>query len=267
MSAVGHTKWEELAVGHVLSALEPEDEELFADHLRGCDLCVRTVAEMTSVSSHLAYSAEPADPPAALKDSIMDAVRRSERTPSFPSGTGGDVVVDLDERRRLTAAPSRWLRALSAAAAVVALAGMAIWNVNLRDNARLADRALARMARVERLAADPATVRVPLTSGIGAKGTVLARGTDVVVLLDGLPRNDLSSIYVLWYQDEAGGFHAFDTFDIAETDHVNVVESSLDRSISQIVTIAISKEPGRVAPPNPSFPLVQGVTGQTTVRA
>ncbi len=259
-----HEKWEELAVGHVLSALEPEDEERFARHLRGCAACERTIAEMTAVASHLAYAAEPADPPAGLKDSILDAVARSDR-PAIPA-TPLRSLPDLPRLAQIRA-ESRvpaWTRLVSVAAGVALVVGLAVWNVNLRGNAELSQRTVARMERVQDLAADPATVRVPMSSGSGAKGTALVRGTDVVLLVDGLPRNEQSSIYVIWYQDTTGGFHAVDTFDVREDDHVNVVESRLDRPIDRIAAIAISREPGRVAPTTPSIPLVQGATKTTT---
>ena len=34
-----HEEWDALAVGWVLSALDPDDEARFADHLPGCDRC------------------------------------------------------------------------------------------------------------------------------------------------------------------------------------------------------------------------------------
>ncbi|HVF19634.1 MAG TPA: anti-sigma factor [Mycobacteriales bacterium] len=258
-----HDKWEALAVGHVLAALEPEDEGLFAGHLKSCSLCERTIAEMTSVASHLAYAAEPADPPPALKASILDAVSRSGRPaalPAMPRDGAGRVVALRTSRPDV----STWARVLSMAAGLALVVGLGVWNVNLRQNAELADQAIARMSRVERLAADPSTVRVAMTSGIGAKGTALVRGKEVAVLLDGLPRNDATSIYVLWYQDDRDVFHAFETFDVREADHVNVVESSLALPIAEIRAIAISREPGRVAPRNPSSPLMHGKTGEAT---
>ena len=39
-----HERFEELAVGHALAALEPEDEQTFLLHLRGCAACERAVA-------------------------------------------------------------------------------------------------------------------------------------------------------------------------------------------------------------------------------
>lgn len=260
-----HEKWEELAVGHVLSALEPEDDERFTRHLRGCAACERTITEMTSVASHLAYAAEPADPPAGLKDSILAAVAMSERPPAPGQRGAVRALPDLPRLAQIRAerhVPA-WTRLLSAAAGVVLVAGLAIWNVNLRSNVELSQRTVARMERVQDLAADPTTVRVPMNSGSGAGGTALVRGTDVVLLVDGLPRNEPSSIYVIWYQDTTGGFHAVDTFDVREDDHVNVVESELDRTIDRIAAIAISREPGRVAPTTPSAPLIQGATKTT----
>ena len=258
-----HDKWEALAVGHVLAALEPEDEDLFATHLRGCDACARTVAEMTSVASHLAYAAEPADPPPALKASILDAVARSDRPGVLPAlatpSTGGAVPI---RSRRVAAA--RWTRVLSMAAGVALVVGLGVWNVNLRQNAQLSDQAIARMSRVQQLAADPTTVRVGLTSGRGAKGTALVRGTELAVLLDGLPENAPNSVYVLWYQDEGGTFRSFDTFDVREDGHVNVVETSLALPIERVKMLAISREPGRVAPAVPTVVVMSGETARTS---
>lgn len=263
-----HEKWDELAVGHVLSALEPEDEEIFARHLRGCSLCLRTITEMTAVASHLAYAAPPSEPPAELKDSIFDAVRRTGRPPALPNQRPGlESISAGSASSRVFREPSRWVRALSMAAGVIVIVGLGLWNVNLRATAELSQQAVARLERVERLTADPSTLRVAMTSGSGAKGTALVRGSEVVTLVNGLPKNDPNSIYVVWYQDETGGFHAMDTFDVREADHVNVVESTLDRPVSGIVALAISKEPGRKAPLVPSYAVVQGKTGQAVRRA
>ncbi len=260
-----HIRWEELAVGHAFSALEPEDEQLFLSHLRGCGLCERTLTETIAVASHLAYAAEPADPPAALREAIVDAVRRSGRPVAFPQ-----QITPLSVSSA-AAAPPRSLSSRTArssyrpafalvgmAAGLVAVVGLGVWNTNLRANIEVKNAAIARMERVGQITADPATVRVAMTSGAGVRGTALIRGSQAYVLVEGLPVNALDSTYVLWYRDKQGGFHAIETFDVRETDHVNVVEATLDRPIDRIASLAVSREPGRTSPPTPSFALVQG---------
>jgi len=264
-----HTQWEELAVGHAFSALEPEDEQLFLAHLRGCGLCERTLSESHEVASHLSYAAEPAEPPAALRDAILDAVRRSGRPAVFP--------VQVTPLRAAVRPPSPTVPVMRSrfssyrfgtalvgiAAGLVAVIGLGVWNTNLRANIEVQNAAIARMERAGELEADPSTVRVILTSGAlasgaDAHGTALLRGSQAYVLVRGLPANTADSIYVLWYRDSQGGFHAVNTFDIRESDHVNVVEATLDRPIDRIAGIAVSREPGRTAPTTPSSALVQG---------
>ncbi|HVE62677.1 MAG TPA: anti-sigma factor [Mycobacteriales bacterium] len=260
-----HIQWEELAVGHAFSALEPEDEQAFLTHLRGCGLCERTLAETDAVASHLAYAAEPADPPAALREAILDAVRESGRPVRFPAKV---TPLRSSTRPHLAAArtvrsPYRSALALAGVAAgLVAIVSVGVWNTNLRANIEVKNAAIARMEQVSEIAADPTTVRVPLTSGDVAGGTAFVRGSTAVVLVRGLPANAPNSTYVLWYRDKQGGFHAVNTFDVRETDHVNIVDSALDRPIDQIASIAVSREPGRTAPATPSFALVQGSVGR-----
>ena len=256
--------WEELAAGHALRALEPEDEALFLDHLPGCDACARTRDEMTGVASHLAYAAEPADPPEALKRSILDAVRATGPAagsgPVVPRQTRRPDVPTLITARRPAAAASRRPAGavLALAASLVLVVGLAVWNANLRSNVAVKDQAIARLSQVEELAADPSTVRVAMTSGSGARGTAYLRGSEGVVLLQGLPANSRDSIYVLWYEDRGGAYHAVDAFDVVDDDRVNAVEVAFGRPVGEIVRVAVSKEPGRTMPTKPSFPLVHG---------
>jgi len=48
-----HALYDQLAVGHALSALEPEDEQAFLAHLPGCAACERALAEHTETLAHL----------------------------------------------------------------------------------------------------------------------------------------------------------------------------------------------------------------------
>ena len=264
-----HAQWDELAVGHALSALEPEDEQAFLAHLRGCGLCERTLTESHEVAAHLAYAAEPAEPPAGLHDAIFDAVRRSGRPPVFPEQVTPLRTPERAPSAAIATSRSRFSHRSSAAlvgmaAGLVAVIGLGVWNTNLRANLDVKNAAIERMERVGELEADPSTVRVALsasalTASGNARGTALLRGSQAYVLVQGLPANAADSTYVLWYRDNQGGYHAVETFDILEPDHVNVVEATLDRPIDRIAGIAVSREPGRSAPTTPSAALVQGL--------
>lgn len=75
----GHEHYDELAVGHAFSALEPAEEAEFAAHARGCTSCRRTVDEASEVMAQLASAAEPAAPPPELAERLREAVARSPR--------------------------------------------------------------------------------------------------------------------------------------------------------------------------------------------
>ncbi|MFP4235713.1 MAG: zf-HC2 domain-containing protein, partial [Nitriliruptoraceae bacterium] len=49
-----HTRFESLAVGHVLGGLRPEQAREFRQHLRSCEGCRARVAELEQIASELA---------------------------------------------------------------------------------------------------------------------------------------------------------------------------------------------------------------------
>ena len=101
-----HEHWEELAAGHALDALEPEETESFTAHLAGCARCQAVLDDHSFVAAQLGHLASD-EVGAPSWDSI-----RSGILPPRP-------VTSLDEVRARRTAP-RWL---SAAAAVVLLGG------------------------------------------------------------------------------------------------------------------------------------------------
>ena len=68
-----HDELKDFAVGYVLLALEPEEQEAFESHLSGCDICAQQVAELRGVTGALAYLAEDREPSLQLKDRILTA--------------------------------------------------------------------------------------------------------------------------------------------------------------------------------------------------
>ena len=76
-----HAEWDALAVAWALSALDPEDEERFAEHLPGCTRCTATVRESLYTVADLAYALPDEAPPPSLKARLMAAVAAEPRTP------------------------------------------------------------------------------------------------------------------------------------------------------------------------------------------
>ena len=184
---INHSDYEQLAAGYVLGALEPDDEHVFQQHLGGCPQCEASVRELEEVVGELAYAAPPADPPATLWASIRREVR--------------------PERRRTQPRPRRGvaplLARLAAAAAIVAVAALSVWNLNLRDqNAVYRDR-VAALERATELANDPGASLVTLddqAGTTGARATVIAssRQDRGVLLIENLPPLQRNRVYELW---------------------------------------------------------------------
>jgi hypothetical protein len=251
----GHAAWDELAAGHAVNALEPEDEQAFLDHLRGCDQCRATLASLEDVTGTLAYAAEPADPPAALRSRILDAAA-AERPATF--GTRPPRHDLPRERRPRVWQPTFHLASLATAAAVVAVLALGFWNLSLRGDGNAKQAALRK--RTEALsclaAADTRTFELTSVNGQHAK-TCLAGGSAYVVV-DRLDENDTgSSVYVLWWMDAQQALHPVAGFDV-EVAGTSVYRLPLDVTPSDVRAMAVSLEPGRAVPAQPTRRIVSG---------
>lgn len=201
---MNHSEYEQLAAGYVLGALEPDDEHVFQRHLGGCSECEANVRDLEEVVGTLAYAAPPVDPPETLWASIQREVRREAR----PEARRAQPQPQPQPR---VVRPRRWasplVARLAAAAAIVAVAALSVWNLNLRDeNAGFRDRVTA-LEQATRLLNEPDTAKVTLEgSAAGAQATVLAapaqdRG---VLIVENLPPLQRGKVYELWGIPERG---------------------------------------------------------------
>jgi anti-sigma-K factor RskA len=106
----------ELSAAYALDALDGDERRAFEEHLPHCAECREEVASFQEAAATLAYQAEVAPPPSALKDRILEQARR--------------------ERSNVVPLRRRW--AFPAAAAVAAVAacaaiGLGIWATNLHN--------------------------------------------------------------------------------------------------------------------------------------
>ena len=201
---MSHSELEELAAGYVLGALEPDDEHAFQRHLEGCPTCQATVRELEAVVGELAYSAPPADPP----DTVWAGIRRQIKPEARRGAVPAPAATAPPAPRTPQAAPAgrglRLLPGLAAAAAILLVVVLSLWNLNLRDeNAVYRDR-LAALERATQLANDPTANLVALneTPGAapGAQATVIAstREDRGVLLVENLPPLARGRVYELW---------------------------------------------------------------------
>ena len=261
-----HARYEELAAGHALSALEPEDEQDFVTHLARCARCARDLAEHEATLAHLAYAPEPAEPPAALLSGIRAGVLASGRGASFPSPAQPPATpqpVDLGERRRRRDA-SRLRRAgvwTGVAAAAALIVSLGVWNTELQRDRDEQAELTGRLAKAVTPLRDSSTDTVPLAGESGEVVAVaLVRGDEMTLVVDGLPVNDAATTYVLWGESRYGDKRAVGAFDVT-TEDVDVLDGlRLKDSVADVTRFMVTREQGDEAPPIPTLPVLASGT-------
>lgn len=246
-----HTPYDELAVGHALSALEPEDEQRFLAHLLGCAACERALAEHTETLGHFAYDVTSEVPPSSILEGIRAGVTASGRAGAFPAPLSLDVARTRRQRtvRLMTAA-------VGAAAALVLVVSLAVANRGLTADEHETQAANARLTAAVSQLLVPGARKIDLT-GDGGRGAVIVNGQNVSLVMSGVESNDPhNSVYVLWQQTTFGDVRAVGTFDVSSDDVAVVNGLRLDSSVATVKTFMVTRESGRVAPPRTTQPIV-----------
>jgi len=264
-----HQGYDELAVGFALHALEPEDEAEFARHLPGCARCAAVVAETTEVMGAMAADLPQAEPSEALGARLREAVASTEQVhrPTAPPATDAPRAVPPagpPAGPAVVPAPRR-TRALSlalVAAAVAAVVGLGVWNVGLRsERAELSSTVAEQQDVVDALLSPDRVVLDPLGEDGRPVATVVPQDGDIEVVTHGLAVNDAASTtYVVWGVGDDGA-EPLGTFDVERSQtELRTVGSGLT-GLDDYPQYAISLEPGREAPSDPTEVVA---TGQVT---
>lgn len=255
MSDLDHARYEELVVGHALSALEPEDEQVLVRHLASCAACERDLAVHRETLAHLAYAADEGSPPPQLWDGIRDEVSRPGRPLSF----SGDAqllppVADLEQaraRRRTRAAARRGAAWIGAAAAIALVATLGAQVVRLQHDRDQQSALAQRLAAAVRTVETAPARTVPLTDKTGkVYGVAVMAGDRLSLVVDGLARNDpRSSTYVLWGATGREQAKALASFDVPDDAVAVVRDVALPASpAARPDLLLLTREPGRTAP-------------------
>lgn len=171
----------ELTAGYALDALDADELRAFEEHLEDCERCRDELASFWETTGALALAASGPEPPARLRDRILDEVR-SER----------DVVVPLASRRRSW---TPFVGAVAAVAAAVAL-GFGIWGLSLAGELDSTRNALDRERDAAAVLADPSARTISID---GARGRlVVASSGDAALVVDGLGDAPEGKTYQLW---------------------------------------------------------------------
>ena len=200
----------DLAAGYVLGALEPAEEVAVREHLATCSLPHPEFEELGGVAAVLLEDVELVEPPAALRDRIMDAARAdlaargAQPQPPQPARTDGPppaAFPSAAERDARRAARTRALDWALRIAAVIAIVAVGAWGLGLQrqlDAARQFDQAVA---AVLDSAAQPGAQAVVLAPAQGKQGSgiaaVSANGT-VTLAMRNLPPTSGGQVYATW---------------------------------------------------------------------
>lgn len=196
MSTAEHddTRWEELAAGFALHALEPEDELAFRAHLSGCTTCQATLDEHSLVAAQMA---------SLVDDTTTAAPPWSRIRPVL--GAPPARVVPPQQLRPLPAREEatgprlphpRHARLLAAAAAFVGLAGVGIAGWQIADRSSGTGGVPSAVSAC-RASSTCHVVRLLADSKVEA-GDVLVRDGSAAVVPTAMPALDASHVYVLW---------------------------------------------------------------------
>ncbi len=252
-----HAPFEELAAGHALGALEPQDEQLFLAHLPSCARCARDLREHLETLTHLAYAPDPAEPPASLLEGIRAGVAASGRAAGLGASTA-PASLDAARARRTDARRLRRAGVLTGVAAAAALViGLGAWNVTLQSDRDQQTAWGERMTAAVRELGVPGTDAVPLQADGDVVAVALVQGQDLSLLVDGLKANDArTTTYVLWGQSRFGDVRPVAAFDVGEQGLDVRGGLHLQAGIADVTRFMVTHEQGRSAPPIPTKPVL-----------
>lgn len=273
-----HTEWDELAIGWALRSLEPDDEGRFSAHLRSCERCGASVRDSGRVLNALVDQLPLQSPSPELRSRLLAEASRTRRqratAPARPEEQArpDEELIDFSAARRrsmdrgsrtVRGSRSRWTAVstlVAAAAAVLVIAGLGIWNFNLqadRDNATTV--AADRGQILQDLTEAGEVSMTPLHDGGGQSvATLVIASSQTMVMTDGLPVNDTDDeIYVLWgLQTDGEPPQALGTFDVVDDDLDMRTVGSTVAGLDSFSGYALTLEPGRRAPQTPTLPVV-----------
>lgn len=217
---------EELLGAYVLRALPPDEERRVRDHLATC----RAHTEMTDLRTavlSLAVSAPAKEPPAALRERLLGAVRdeaRQER--AAPSARG---------LRR----PIQHLRPLVALAAALGIlaAGLLAWNVVLQ----VSDEGGGTVGLVRQFAGPMAA---------GSRVLWLSEEGLAVLEIQNLPPVSRDRVYQIWTIGADGRPVSAGLFTVTE-DGSATITIRIDPAATRMIAISEEPEGGSDQPTNP----------------
>ena len=250
----------EMAGAFVLGALDPAEVAAVRAHLASCDDAHEEIAELGGVLPVLAESVPVVEPSEGLKARIMAAaaadleertagVATGGATTTAPQPTPFPSVSERTERRARTSAGTWILRI----AAVVAIVGLAGWNLLLQNQLNTTEAYQRSIAAVIDVAAEPGSLTAILTPAEGTGSGLAAVGADGKVALAArdLAPTSGSTVYTTWAIGGDGVPLALGDFTVG-SDGKGTFEAAAP-ALAAGTVIAVTREPtpGMTAPTGP----------------
>lgn len=246
--ALDHERFDELAAGYALGALEADDEAEFRSHLEHCGRCQNLVVDFGEVAGELASALPDAAAPLALRDEIVAAARRTPRdVPDTEASTQADAAREAPISPLVPHPRRPRVRLFVAVAAAVIILGGILAGV---------------LASQGGLGAPPATctasagcAEVTLTSvqtHHAVARLIVADGSVWLRPLKLSPDQRAREIYVLWQIEGSHAPRAVGGFDVVAGHRGAVPIGPLVAPRRHGTTFAISLEPGRRVPRVPT---------------
>lgn len=246
--ASDHARFDELAAGYALDALEADDEAEFRAHLEHCSRCQILVEDFDEATAELASALPGATAPVALRDEILTAARQTphhaaeiETRPQAVPPTSPPISPLVIRPRRTRS------RLLIAAAAVVIVIGGVLGGV-LASQGGLG-------APPAKCTASVGCTEVTLTSvqtHHAVARLIVANGSVWLRPLGLSPDQRTREIYVLWQIEGAHAPRAIGGFDVVAGHHGTVPIGALIAPRRAGTEFAVSLEPGRQVPRVPT---------------
>lgn len=211
-----------LTGSYALNALSDAEREDFEQHALSDPETLEEVRGLSETAALLAYGTRAETPPQALKADVMAAIRNTRQLPassvvrdigsakgSAMRGSVTDASSSANERRR-------WVQLLSAAAALLLVAGFGLggWIVGQNASNTAAEKQLAaNQAQQEALLAIVGSADAKIgTTVLPGGGTVTVASSSTTdsaaVMVNDMPAPPAGKTYELWFISPAGAVSA-----------------------------------------------------------